>query len=304
MAYNNQNNYYRPSLFGGFHFFPPVIKALLLVNGSVFIFQFFFLNLFHIHEISLNNIFERYFALLPLGAGFLPWQLITYQFMHGGFLHLLFNMLPLWMFGMELENIWGSKKFLIYYLLCGVVAGLANLFLSPLFTTVGPTVGASGAIYAVLIAFAMLFPDRMLFIIPFPVPIKAKYFVIVYIALEIISVGNMDGVAHIAHLGGAAAGFLYIYFDRRRLHAGRRNAGTFQSTMASAPWSRPTSTAGNSVDAKVYDINESKTFESKDITENHQKKIDAILDKISNSGYQSLTEEEKKTLFEASKRMN
>jgi membrane associated rhomboid family serine protease len=304
MAYNNQNNYHRPSMFGGFQFFPPVIKVLLIINGLVFFFANLFLGAFRIGDVPLMDVFWKAFALIPVGQGFFPWQLITYQFLHGGFLHLFFNMLALWMFGMELENSWGSKKFLIYYLSCGVFAGMADLFIAPLFTSVGPTVGASGSIYAVLLAFGMIFPDRLIFMIPIPIPIKAKYFVSFYILLEIISVGNVDGVAHMAHLGGAFAGLLYILYDRYRLRIRSSASVSDQSWGSSRSWSHPKSTSGDIVDAKIYDIKESASFDTKQKPDDHQKKIDDILDKISRSGYQSLTEDEKKTLFEASKRMN
>jgi membrane associated rhomboid family serine protease len=241
---------------------------------------------------------------MPWDHGFLPWQLITYQFVHADFWHLFFNMVfGLWMFGMEVEHAWGSKKFLIYYLFCGVAAGISQLVLSPIFEpALGPTVGASGAIYGVLIAFATIFPDRYIYLY-FLIPVKVKYFVMILIVFGVMSVGGQGNVANLAHLGGAVAGYLYILYDRRRL-VGRKSTGTFQSWMASAPWSKPSSTAGDVVDAKVFDINESKLFESKEKQSDPQKRIDDILDKISRSGYQSLSEEEKKILFEASKRMN
>ena len=185
MAYNRYGNSYRPSPFGGFQFFPPVIKALMVSNVAVFLGMMFLSN-FHIGDFPLEELFYRGFALMPLGHGFAIWQLFTYMFMHAGFTHLLFNMLALWMFGMELENTWGSRKFFIFYLLCGLGGGLANLLIAPLFASVGPTVGASGAIYGVLIAFGMMFPDRLIYIY-FLLPIKAKYFVLIYMALEIFS---------------------------------------------------------------------------------------------------------------------
>jgi membrane associated rhomboid family serine protease len=304
MAYNNQNNYYRPSGFGGFQFFPPMIKMLLISNTAVFALMLFF-GSFHFGDIGFRTIFDEFFGLMPWGYGFRPWQLITYQFVHGDFWHLFFNMVfGLWMFGMEVEHAWGPKKFLIYYLSCGVVAGLAQLFLSPIFEPAfGPTVGASGAIYGVLVAFATMFPDRYVFVY-FLIPIKVKYLVIVLIAYGVWSVGGPGNVANLAHLGGAVAGYLYLIYDRHRLQIGRRSADSFQSGMASAPWSRPTSSVGDIIDAKVFDISESKSFEKKDSPIDAQKRIDEILDKISRSGYQSLSEEEKKILFEASKRMN
>jgi membrane associated rhomboid family serine protease len=303
MAYGNQGNYYRPSMFGGFQFFPPVVKTLLITNSAVFLLMLFF-GSFHIGEIGFRRIFDEFFGLMPLENGFFPWQLITYQFVHADFWHLFFNMVfGLWMFGMEVEQVWGSKKFLIYYLSCGVAAGIAQLILAPIFEpALGPTVGASGAIYGVLIAFAAMFPDRYIFLY-FLIPVKVKYFVIILIIFGVLSVGGQGNVANLAHLGGALAGYLYILYDRRRLVAGRK-MGTFQSWMASTPWSNPKSSTGDAVDAKVYDISQSPSFESKEPSNDLQKRIDDILDKISHSGYQSLTEEEKKILFEASKKMN
>ena len=310
MAYNNQGNYYRPSMFGGFQFFPPVIKGLLITNTAIFVLMWFF-SAFHFNGVSLHMVLTTIFGLMPLGTwdapfsnGFFPWQLITYQFVHADFWHLFFNMVfGLWMFGMEVEHVWGAKKFLIYYLSCGVVAGLSQLILSPIFEpALGPTIGASGAIYGVLIAFATMFPDRYIFLY-FLIPVKVKYFVIILIVFGVMSVGGQGNIANLAHLGGAVAGYLYILYDRRQLARGR-SRGTFQSSMSSAQWSHPTSSAGDVVDAKVFDINKSKSFEPKEPLVDSQKRIDDILDKISQSGYQSLSEEEKKILFEASKRMN
>jgi membrane associated rhomboid family serine protease len=302
MSYN-QGNYYRPSTFGGFQFFPPVIKGLLITNTAIFILMWFF-SAFHFNGVSFHMVLTTVFGLMPFGEGFYPWQLITYQFLHADFWHLFFNMVfGLWMFGMEVEHIWGPKKFLIYYLSCGVAAGLSQLILSPIFEpALGPTIGASGAIYGVMIAFAAMFPDRYIFLY-FLIPVKVKYFVIILIVFGVMSVGGQGNVANLAHLGGAVAGYLYILYDRRQLARGR-SQGTFQSWMSSAPWSRPTSSTGDVVDAKVFDINESKSFGPKEKPIDAQKRIDDILDKISRSGYQSLSEEEKKILFEASKRMN
>ncbi len=298
MAYDRYtgSNYYRPSLFGGFQFFPPVIKGLLITNVGVF-FLSAFLSLFRLRGAALANPIETLFALVPLGEGFRPWQLVTYMFMHGGLMHLLFNMLALWMFGMQLENTWGSKKFLTYYMICGIGAGISNLFIGPLFAPPAPTVGASGAIYGVLIAFGMLFPDQPIFIY-FLLPIRARYFVLLYIALEIYAgiSSTSDGVAHFAHLGGAAVGYVYLLIDRRqapfasvigrarhRVTSSRRSTGAYQSPDVS--------------DANYYDIVDREERIS-------QQRIDEILDKISQSGYQSLTAEEKKILFEASKKLN
>jgi membrane associated rhomboid family serine protease len=302
MAYNSQGNYYRPSMFGGFTFFPPVIKWLLIINTAVFL-LYSFLGSFTMDGVPLRLAFDFYLGLMPLGHGFYLWQLITYQFMHANFLHLLFNMVfGLWMFGMEVENTWGSKKFLTFYLLCGVAAGISQLILAPIIEpsqTLGPTVGASGAVFGVLIAFGMMFPDRYIYIY-FLLPIKAKYFVMILIALGVLSVGGNDNVANLAHLGGALAGYLYMLYDIRgfKLKAKVRSFNV-------PGWFGPKAAGPNTgykdvVDAKVFDIQEAKKDDRSDI----QKHIDAILDKISQSGYQSLTEEEKKILFEASKKLN
>ena len=113
MAYNNNSNYYRPSMFGGFQFFPPVIKSLLIINAGMFAFTYL-AGSFHVGEVSLGDILIRFLGLMPLGYGFYPWQLITYQFKQADFWHIFFNMVfGLWMFGMEVENVWGAKKFLI-----------------------------------------------------------------------------------------------------------------------------------------------------------------------------------------------
>ena len=296
-------NYYRPSLFGGFRFLPPVIKYLLIINAATFLVVIFLGN-FRIGDFYFASVLNMIFALYPLGHGFYPWQLVTYMFMHGGFGHLFFNMFALWMFGMELENVWGSKRFLTYYLLCGIGAGVSNLLVAPLFTTVAPTIGASGAIYGVLLAFGLLFPDRPIFLY-FLLTIKAKYFVTIFILFELFYgvTGTTDGVAHFAHLGGAAVGFLLlnVNWDHFPLF-------TWWDRMKAALWPRDTSPGryrrrqGEVIDAKFRDIREAEKY--KDDDQIDQERIDGILDKISKGGYQSLTEEEKRILFEASKKMN
>lgn len=289
------SNYQRPSWFGGFEFFPPVIKALLISNVAVYLSASFF-SLFRIGSFSLAAVIGAVFPLYPLGEGFQIWQLFTYMFMHGGLMHLLFNMIALWMFGMELENVWGSKKFLIYYLTCGVGAGLSNLLIAPLFAAAGPTVGASGAIYGVLIAFGMMFPDRPIFIY-FLLPIQARYFVLLYIVLEVYAgvMGTSDGIAHFAHLGGAAVGFLFLVVDLRRAPFAKLWS---QTRDHFAPTERVNRYSYHNVsNAKYHDVDDREERVN-------QQQIDEILDKISQNGYQSLTEEEKKILFDASKRLN
>ncbi len=307
MAYYDTRggNYYRPSLFGGFSFFPPVLKALLIANVAVWFVLDFLLGSFTLRGVPIFAILSDYLALWPLGANFYPWQLVTYMFMHGGFWHLFFNMLWLWMFGMELEHVWGSRRFFWFYLTCGIGAGISNLIVTTLIGQAAPTVGASGAIMGVLIAFGMLFPDRPIYLY-FLLPIRAKYFVALVIGFDLFYgvTGTTDGVAHFAHLGGALVGFLFVLAERdlipvRRwvsyLKPRRRTDEVDASRFGVHP--------GDVTDAKFYDIHTGKPTD-KDEEEVSQEVIDAILDKISKGGYQSLTEEEKRILNEASRKIH
>lgn len=312
MAYQDRD-YFKPSGFGGFTFFPPVIKSLLIINIAVFFLQMI------LDNISFGGVpgwylINKYFALNPLTGmdqagqpyNFQIWQLITYQFLHGGFMHIFFNMFALWIFGIELENLFGSQKFLFYYLMCGVGAGLLHVFASPIFDAVSaPTIGASGAVYGVLIAFAMLFPDRYIFLLFPPMPVKAKYLIAFYILIEFMSVGSDNYVAHLAHLGGAFFGFVFIMFDKRynfnidRMFNSVKDIFSSSSGSSNTQFRKPkrSSKSSNIEDAEFYEINSKKEDEKIP-----QEVIDEILDKISKSGYQNLTEKEKQILFEASKK--
>ena len=305
------NDYYKPSGFGGFSLFTPVIKNLIIINVIVFLMQMLG------EQVILGNasgsyLLNKWFALNPLGGAdnygipyhFQIWQLVTYQFMHGGFSHIFFNMLFLWMFGMEVENMWGTKKFLTFYLTCGIVAGIAQLVLPALFNeALAPTIGASGAIFGVLVAFGMLFPDRYVYLY-FLIPVKAKYLIIFLIVVEFYSLPTGGDVAHIAHLGGALAGFIFVLFNRKPSYSG--NAFFGSNTRGGSKIFDSFKNASNVFkkkddeveDADYYDINGDKNN-----PEVSQEEIDKILDKISQSGYQNLSEREKKVLFEASKRM-
>lgn len=301
--------------------FPPVIKFLLISNVAIFLLQYFFLGMLKSGNVAIGDVFIKNFALFTINSPFFrPWQVFTYQYLHGGFSHLFFNMFALWMFGMELENLWGSKTFFIYYTVCGIGAGLANIFLAPLFTTIAPnvpTIGASGSIYGVLIAFGMLFPNRLIYIY-FMLPIKAKYLVVIYILIEVFAVASQSesGIAHFAHLGGGVVGFLYVYFI---LNKGRpmqfrdenKTSNVFDNFKdmfdkkkkedeAAPPYKRPT----NIYDANFEDMTNSKYEDDlrRDERKIHEK-IDAILDKLSASGYGSLTDEEKRILFQESKKL-
>ncbi len=308
--------------------FPPVIKMLLIINVSVFILQHFFLPVFSFGGTNLYDLFIRYFALfsmkdmLSLELGnFLPWQIITYQFLHGGFFHLFFNMFALWMFGTELENMWGAKKFLTFYLLSGIGAAIVQLFVADPGT---PTVGASGSVYGILLAFGLSFPNRPIFMFPFFIPIPAKYFVIIFAGIEMISgLMGSTGIAHFAHLGGAATGWLLLkygekwgiyrlvgnLFGKSDSGAGSSSGGYTEGSFRQR--SRPNVFKVNWEKKQTpreenYHVTEEsrpgRTFSvaGEEIT---QAKIDEILDKISESGYQNLSEKEKKILHELSKKL-
>jgi membrane associated rhomboid family serine protease len=305
------NNYYRPTGFGGFSFFPPVIKNLLIINVAVFFVQILGERIAVGNGLTLETVIIKYFALIPVSGlgnefihwGFYPWQLITYQFLHGGFGHIFFNMFALWMFGMEIENSWGSKKFLYYYLLSGIGAGLCHLFLSPLLGGGNaPTIGASGAVYGVLIAFGLMFPNRYIFLYFF-IPIKAKYLITFFIVMEFMLVDSANSsVAHLAHLGGALTGFLFILFDKN-IHVELKSLFRRSSYRTAKPFN-PLGGITDRFKKKEEQVEDAKYYEVGKEDEVTQEEIDRILDKISQSGYQNLTEKEKKILFQASKKMN
>lgn len=192
MAYNN----YRPS-----QRTTPVVLNLIIINAIVFVAQIVF--------DSTWGLTDK-IALYSYNSGvFEPYQLITHMFAHGGFLHILFNMYALWMFGSVLERVWGPKKFLIFYLVCGLAAGVTQMF----FVSNGAAIGASGAVMGLLAAFAYTFPNTEFFILPIPFPIKAKYMAAIYAAIDLFGgfqPGNGDGVAHFAHLGGLVMGFILV----------------------------------------------------------------------------------------------
>lgn len=188
---------------------PPMIKWLLIANGVGFLAR-----MYAVEPVLI------YGALWPFGAppgwpGFMPWQLITYGFLHADLGHLFFNMFGLWMFGRVIEQVWGQKRFLLFYMVCIVGAGITQLVVL-MFTGGGPpqpTVGASGAVFGILLAFGMMFPNaRVMLLIP-PIPMKAKWMVLGYgvITLMFGVTGTQAGVAHFAHLGGMLFGFGLIW---------------------------------------------------------------------------------------------
>ncbi len=195
--------------------FPPVVKNLIIVNVLVWIAQLIYDKQWGLTE---------KIALYPFDTpAFEPYQIITHMFAHasytagGGimFFHILFNMFMLYMFGRILENVWGGKRFFIFYMACGIGAAVAHLAMQYIMGGYASAVGASGAVMGVFVAFGYLFPNTELMIIPIPVPIKAKWLVLAYIAFDLFGgFGNSgsDGIAHFAHLGGALTGFLIVLF--------------------------------------------------------------------------------------------
>ncbi len=187
-----------------FSVFPPAVKYLLIWNGIFFLAS---VNVFVGGWTPLGSALAPYLVLQPLGDGFLPWQLVSYMFLHADFWHILYNMFALWIFGQSLEHLWGTKRFLMYYFLTGIGAGIIHMFI-----TGGSAIGASGAVFGILLGFGMMFPDRYIMLLIPPIPIKAKYFVTFYGVLELYSGLNRpeSGVAHFAHLGGIVVGFILI----------------------------------------------------------------------------------------------
>ncbi len=301
----------RGSGFGGggrMQFFPPVIKWLLIINTAVFLLGY----LVQPYDLALNGVtyqgiddITRYAALWPLGHPlFGVWQYFTYMFVHAGVMHIFFNMLILWMFGMELEQMWGSDRFLVYYLVCGVGAGVVHSLVSLAMGSGAPTVGASGAIMGVMVAFAMNFPDRII-LVGFFFPLKAKYAILLLGAFDLYSgFAATDNVAHFAHLGGALIGFLLLQFGGKMTLGGifdRLPKFTGTRVAKPAPPQQRFS-GGKVIDAQFRDVPPRNVPPTMDFGDD-QDRIDEILDKISRTGYQNLTEEEKEILMQASKKM-
>ncbi|MBU3699162.1 MAG: rhomboid family intramembrane serine protease [Candidatus Kapabacteria bacterium] len=298
--------------------FPPVIKFLLLSNVGIFLFQALMLTGLTFGGVPIDNVITQVFALWPVESGlFFPWQVLSYQFMHGGIGHLFFNMLALWMFGMELEHLWGSRRFAVYYLLCGVAAAVVHLSVHPIIDgSLVPTIGASGSIMGVLLAFGMTFPDRPIMMFPLFFPIPARIFVMIYAGFDLLNglMNTSDGVAHFAHLGGALGGFLLMKFGSKLMqrvdagaggfHSGRRGIVDVEYRDIPMPQSM-TSSFRRPEPPTVHEMPQRNTptrfmVNGEPIS---QEQIDAILDKISHGGYHGLSEREKNILFEVSRQL-
>jgi len=303
---------------------PTMTKNLLIINVLAYLATL----VLQMHGIDLTSLFGLHFCL---ASDFRVYQLLTYMFLHGGFTHILFNMFALWMFGSVIERVWGPKKFLFYYICCGVGAGLAQELVqfgtytyeglaaydyvnaggvqmtTDAYVNLWTTIGASGAVYGILLAFGMIFPDERLFIIPFPFPIKAKWLVVGYIAIELFSAmsGPGDGVAHMAHLGGMLFGFLLIRYWKHHPDSsgrfGRSRGMEFFDNLKRKFDERQHSQgmhAHHDPDPRRETDEEYNARQRR-----NQEEIDAILDKIRKSGYDSLTKAEKEKLFDQSRKL-
>ena len=289
------DNQFRPQ---GFSILPLVVKNLLIING-----------IFFLATIAMDMVWHvdlaQYLGLHYIGASdFQPYQFVTYMFMHGSFGHLFFNMFALWMFGNAIENAWGPKRFLFFYMVCGIGAGLTQELVQYIqlndivqnyeyvrlnnhsipvneYLNMLTTVGASGAVYGILLAFGMMWPDSRIYLY-FLIPIKTKWFVLIYGLLELFSgFSSIDNVAHFAHVGGMVFGLLLILYWKNGGAAGLKMRFTKKNTG----YSRPKSD---------WDYNKERHDEDR--------RTDEILDKISKGGYDSLTKEEKEFLFKQSKK--
>ncbi|MGH7700003.1 MAG: rhomboid family intramembrane serine protease [Gemmatimonadales bacterium] len=263
------------------------VRRLLVANLVVYLLQV---------TIFAGDWFVVAFGFDPLAALDRPWTFLTYLFLHGGLLHLAFNLLVLFIFGAPVEERLGSGAFIGYYLLCGL-GGAALSYALAQVMQVGLTIGASGAVYGVLLAFAWFWPDQRIFVFPLPEPIAVKWVVVFLVALSLILArfGGGDGVAHLAHLGGFGAGFLYLKTQDWRL-------GRAERTL------RRVSEPGVLVHQAGQAVRRSAAREVRDRPaarppNRPQAEIDRVLDKISAGGMASLTPAERKFLTEMSRKM-
>jgi membrane associated rhomboid family serine protease len=266
----------------------PVVKQLLIANGFFFLVQTLF-GFSSSRGPGGYNVLVSLFGLHHQGLvyEFKIWQLFTYMFLHGGLMHLLSNMLGLWMFGGELEEKWGSRFFARYYFYSGIGAGICIAVLNAVTGTTAPTIGASGAIFAILLAYGLYWPDREVLIM-FVIPVKIKYLLIFFGFISFYGVlvdamGRGGAISHAGHLGGLAAGFLILrFFDR-----GKTSGGGGKDRVPEKP-------------GVISEFFRKRRIEKKrsaiDTRIQAKKIIDQLLEKIARTGMGSLTSEEKKRL--------
>ena len=300
---------------------PSMTKNLLIVNFLAFVATW----VLELRGIDLTSLLGLHFFM---ASDFHIYQFVTYMFLHGGLTHIFFNMFALWMFGSVIERVWGPKKILFYYIVCGIGAGVAQevvQYATYMYEDMGAyqyvnvngvqvttdayinlwtTIGASGAVYAILLAFGMIFPNERLFIIPFPFPIKAKWLIVGYIAIELFSAmsGPGDGVAHMAHLGGMLFGFLLIRYWQKHPDSSQRFGRSKGQEFFDQLKQKYEARQGTRMKAEhTADPRRESDEEYNARKRQNQEEVDAILDKIRKSGYDSLTKEEKKKLFDQSR---
>ena len=191
---------------------PQAVRSIIIINVLAWIMT----------TLDKNGIILSYCSLCPghgnvMSVLYRPWTFVTYMFLHGGFAHLFFNMYALYIFGSVLERVWGTKKFLFYYFATGIGAGLIHIGIQVLTNDAAPTIGASGAIFGLLLGYAMLYPDSIMGLIFPPVTMKAKWFVLIYAGIELLLgvSGAQSGVAHFAHLGGLVVGLVLMFYWKK-----------------------------------------------------------------------------------------
>lgn len=263
----------------------PWVGRLIIANAVVLL---LLMTLF-----TSQNVF-RALQFSPSTAFSQPWTFVTYMFVHGGLLHLLANMLMLYVFGTAVESRMGSRHFLLYYLFCGVGAAVFSLLLAG-FMPVGPFVGASGAILGVAVAFAMFWPDAELIVFPIPVPIKARTLVIGLVALDVIGsrLWPGDGIAHIAHVGGALFGYLFF-----RVHSLSRRTPAQSARAVERVVMVQSGSAESDRQTPVTPMRPRRSVDADPVAA----EVDRVLDKISEKGISSLTPAERRFLDEVAKK--
>jgi membrane associated rhomboid family serine protease len=263
----------------------PAIKILIIFNTAVFLFDLL------LRGFLKSDFIIYYFALTPelIAQKFYIWQIFTYQFLHGGFFHILFNMAVLWMFGAELEYKWGSDRFLKFYLSTGAMTGLMIFIFNHLMGLTIPTIGASGVVYAVMMVYAIYWGNRLIYIWMI-IPIKVKYFVMIMGGVSFISMitPGQSNISHIGHLGGLISGFIYfkLFIDTRNLST--VSSGSLFSGLKT--WKKK----------KEWEKKDQERYDNMDV----ERQVDEILGKISRLGIKSLSETEKKILKKASENLN
>lgn len=284
---------------------PKTVKYLIIANVACFVLQ-------HVIKAEVVRWFELVPALVVERVAL--WQLVTYLFLHGGVFHLLINMLMLWMLGSPVENEWGSKPFLIYYFLCGIGAGAVHILFSHLFDTMHvPVVGASGAIYGVLLAFGLMYWDQFITLLVFfvlPVHVRVKLLVLFIVGFSLfMGLFVQDRVAHFAHLGGMLVGFICLKMNgpwRIWSQPGGSGALPYSSSRPVAPSSEKGRLAvlRNWFKRRREKRRHMEVVRRRQRELNLRERVDAILDKINEVGYENLSEEEKQLLRRASQSLS